>query len=221
MADPITLKAELPEEPSRALWLVKWLLLVPHIFLLVFLWVGLVGSTLIAFFAIIFTGRYPRGLFDYSVGVLRWSWRVTYYGYGALSTDRYPPFSLQSVEDYPADLKIDYPERLKQWMPLVKWLLAAPHYLVLAVLIGGHQGGGESMVGSYHDYQGAFPSLLFLLVLFIAVVLLFTGKMQRDMRRLAVGINRWALRVAAYVGLMTDEYPPFRLMEREEIEEIE
>ena len=91
---------------------------------------------MIAFFAILFTGRYPRGIFDFNAGVLRWTWRVGFYSYWALGTDRYPPFTLRSVPDYPADLEIAYSERLSHWLPLVKWLLAIPHLILVGIFVG-------------------------------------------------------------------------------------
>ena len=82
------------QDLNRWLPLVKWLLAIPHYFVLVFLWLAVLISVIIAWFAILFTGRYPRGLFDFVVGVGRWTNRVVAYAF-VLVTDRYPPFSLQ------------------------------------------------------------------------------------------------------------------------------
>ena len=194
---PVTVEGELDPALGRWLWLVKWLLIIPHVIVLVFLWVAFIVLTVVALFAILFTGKYPRGIFDFNVGVLRWSWRVGFYGYNALATDRYPPFSLSS-RDYPANLEVEYPERLSRGLVLIKWwLLAIPHYLVLIPLQGS---GGQRGV-----------DLVTLLVLFGAVGQLFKGRYPRDIFELVLGFNRWTIRVVAYATLMTDEYPPFRL----------
>src|ERR671917_779287 len=210
---PVRVDASL-DAPSRGLWLVKWLLLIPHLVVLVFLWLAFSVVGVIAFFAILFTGRYPRGLFDFNVGVMRWSWRVHYYGYGANGTDRYPPFTLAEVPDYPAHLDVAYPEPLSRGLIFVKWLLAIPHFLVLAVFVGGGLWLG-TRVGDTNDAwdngSNAGWSLVGLLVLIAAIVLLFTGRYPKPLYDLVLGLDRWALRVAAYAALMTDRYPPFRL----------
>jgi len=211
---PVCVNAAPTPDPrqSRGLWLVKWLLLVPHYIVLVFLWVAFVALTAVAFVAILFTGRYPRAIFAFNAGVLRWTWRVQYYGYGALATDRYPPFTLHDVPDYPAHLEIAYPERLSRGLALVKWLLAAPHYLVLALLLGiGGDAAGPAGALNADGGRASFWGLIQILVAVAAVVLLFRGRYPRRLYDLVIGLDRWVLRVAAYVALMTDDYPPFHL----------
>ena len=202
---PLRVEGELDASLSRWLWLVKWLLVIPHVIVLVFLWIGLAFSTAVAFFAILITGRYPRAIFDYNAGVLRWSWRVGFYACSALATDRYPPFSLADAADYPARLAIEYPASLSRGRLLVKWwLLAIPHYLVIAVF--------EGVAWAAVDTSNGFGvGLIGLLVVWAGVVLLFTGRYPRSVYDFVMGMNRWVFRVAAYSLLMTDVYPPFRL----------
>jgi hypothetical protein len=157
------------------LWLLKWLLVIPHVIVLVFLWIAFVALTVVAFFAILFTGRYP-------------------------------PFTLADVPDYPARLEVEPPQALSRGLVLVKWwLLALPHYLIVAVFAGGAWAGW----GAANDNDMTWSSgggLIGLLVCIAAVVLLFTGLFD-----FVMGMNRWCYRVAAYATLMTDTYPPFRL----------
>jgi len=208
---PVRLVAVAEPAPGRWLWLVKWLLAIPHYVVLFFLWLAFWVLTVVAFFAILFTARYPRALFDFNVGVLRWTWRVGYYAYGALATDRYPPFSLDPDPSYPADLEVAYPQRLSRGLVLVKWwLLVLPHYVVLSLFLG--TGIWWVQEASSNDWQWVWGGgLLGLLVLVAAVVLLFTGRYPRAVYDLVMGVDRWAVRVGAYAALMTDEYPPFRL----------
>lgn len=206
---PLRLEGRLDPGLSRWLWVVKWFLALPHYVVLAFLWLGFVVATVVAFVAILVTGRYPRVLFDYDVGVLRWSWRVAHYSWSALGTDRYPPFTLEDVPDYPAHLDVDYPEHLSRGLVLVKWwLLALPHHVVVGLLIGG----GIWVAGRDDPWLGiASGGLIGILVLVAAVVLAFTGRYPVALYDLVLGLNRWVYRVAAYAALMTDVYPPFRL----------
>jgi hypothetical protein len=149
---------------------------------------------------ILFTGKYPRGLFDYNVGVMRWTWRVGFYSYQALGTDKYPPFTLQKRDDYPADLDVAYPERLSKGLVLVKWwLLAIPHYIAVGFMQGG--------------FGWQYGGLQIALVAFAAVGNLFNRKYPGDIYEFVMGINRWAYRVCTYAALMTDKYPPFNIRE--------
>jgi len=180
-AYPVRVDASLDAPPSRGLWLVKWILVIPHYIVLAFLWVAFVVLSAVALVAIVVTGRYPRAIFEFNVGVLRWTWRVQYYATGAFGTDRYPPFTLADVPSYPAHLQVEYPQRL------------------------GRLGGNLWMFG----WGGL--GLIGIVALIAAVVLLVTGRYPERIFDLVLGLNRWVLRVAAYAGLMTDKYPPFRL----------
>lgn len=202
---PVRVEAQLDQPLNRFLWLVKWIAVLPHMVVLAFLWVAFVLTTPVAGIAILFTGRYPRSLFDFNVGVLRWTWRVSYYATSAFGTDAYPPFTLADV-DYPARLDVAHPDRLSRGLVLVKWwLLVIPHALVVAVLTGPAWSVGD-------DARFALGGgLIGLLAVIAGVVLLLTGSYPQALFDLLIGLNRWVYRTIAYAALMTDVYPPFRL----------
>jgi hypothetical protein len=207
---PLHLEGTLDPPLSRWLWLVKWLLVIPHVIVLMFLWLAFIVLSVVAFFAILVTASYPRTIFDFNAGVLRWSWRVAFYSYSALGTDRYPPFTLADVPDYPARLDVQYTQSLSRGLVLVKWwLLALPHYLIVGVFAGGAWAGWNAANDHWTWTSGG--GLIGLLVFIAGVVLLFTGRYPKAIFDFVLGMDRWVYRVIAYAALMTDSYPPFRL----------
>ena len=199
-AYPARLEGHLERPLSPWLWLVKWLLLIPHFVALAFLWLAVIVLTFGAGVAILFTGRYPRTIFEFNAGVMRWTWRVGFYGVSAFGTDRYPPFSLEPDPDYPADFTVEYPEHLARGLVLVKWwLLALPHYLIVAVFVGGWETGGAGL------------GLIGLLAVIAMVINAFRHHYPESIFDFVMGLNRWCYRVLAYAALMRDEYPPFRI----------
>ena len=136
---------------------------------------------------IIFRQRYPRWWFDFSRELTRFGYRVG--AYLVLLTDQYP----STVEEQAIHLEIDYPNvqnDLNRWMPLVKWLLAIPHYIVLGLL--------------------AIAAFFAVVIAWFAI--LATGQYPRGLFDFVVGVGRWCLRVDAYAFLLvTDRYPPFSL----------
>lgn len=183
---PVRFDVEYPDGLSRLLIFIKWLLAIPHFIILYALSVVLSAITIIAFFAILFTTRYPKGLFNIAVGVMRWQANV--YAYILLLRDDYPPFSWESGQ-YPLTLEIEYPDTLNRWLPLIKWLLIIPNMIVFLIV--------------------AIVAYIFLIIAWFAI--LFTGNFPRGMFNFVVGAMRWSLRLNAYTYLMRDEYPPFSL----------
>lgn len=209
---PVVLTAHLDPGLSRWKWLVKWFLAIPHYFALALLWPAFLMVTIAAGICILVTGRYPRSLFDFTTGVLRWTWRVSYYAAsGGIGTDQYPPFTLGVVADYPATLEVAYPEQLSRGLVLVKWwLLALPHFVIIWLVttnwwsapLAGNDGFNSPL---------AVGGILGLATVIAGVVLLITGRYPDQLFDPIVGFNRWIYRVICYATLMTDRYPPFRL----------
>ncbi len=184
-ANPVRLEGRVDPGLSRWLWVVKWVLAIPHFIVLAFLWIAFVVLTVVAFFAILFTARYPRGIFEFNLGVLRWTWRVAFYSYGALGTDRYPPFTLGAAPDYPATLDVAYPGELSRGLVLVKWwLLAIPALPRRRCLLSGRlaswAGGGDGLVGR----SSGGPGLISLLVFFAGLALALHGALPARHLRL-------------------------------------
>jgi hypothetical protein len=204
-AYPVRLEGELQPELNRGLWLVKWFLLIPHLIVLGFLWSAFVVLTVVAFVTQLRGGRYPRRIFDFNLGVLRWTWRVNFYGYGALGTDRYPPFTLGPALDYPAHLEIDYPDDQDTGQQLLSaWLAGIPQYVIASIL-----GGGAGV--AWAAEHSLFTGLIGALVLVAALSLAVDGQYPRSLFDYVIGLNRWVIRVVAYGALMTTAYPPFLL----------
>ncbi len=207
---PVMVEGRIDPNLSRGMWLIKWFLAIPHYIALAVLFPVFLVLTIGAFFAILFTGRYPRSIFDFNVGVLRWGYRVGYYAFNPAATDKYPPFALRDM-DYPARLDVAYPEQLSRGLVLVKWwLLAIPHYLIVGLFTSGLV-WWTTDVGTGDNVLEIGGGLIGLLTLVALVILLFTARYPRELFSLVMGLNRWVYRVIAYAALMRDEYPPFRL----------
>ena len=203
---PVRVDGQLDPGLSRWLWLVKWLLAIPHFVVLVFLWLAFIVLSVVAFFAILFTGRYPRGIFDFNVGVLRWTWRVSFY---ALRRARHRPLPAVHAREHDPTTRrtstFDYPEHLSRGLVLVKWwLLAIPHYLIVGLFLGGgvfawrygrrrRRRRPDRPAGADRGWRCC------------------SRGGTRAVFRPRDGDEPVGARVVAYAALMTDAYPPFRL----------
>ncbi|MCJ1697914.1 DUF4389 domain-containing protein [Rathayibacter caricis] len=203
---PSRLTGTLDAHLSRGLWLVKWILALPHLVILAFLWAAVAVTSVVAGFAILFTTHYPRPLFAFTIGVIRWSWRVTFYAFAPLGTDKYPPFTLAEA-DYPATFTVERAPRYSRGLVLVKsWLLAIPHLVIVGIFTSA-----PATVDVGDDRTTIGFSLLGALSLIVGAMLLFTGRYRPALFALIMGLCRWNSRVLTYVLLLRDEYPPFRL----------
>ncbi|MCB0827728.1 MAG: DUF4389 domain-containing protein [Solirubrobacterales bacterium] len=182
---PVSVFADMQDEYVRFLPLVKWLLLIPHYVVLFFLGIAAMVVAFIAFFATLFTGRYPRGMWDFMRNVQRWVLRV--YAYLFLITDQYPPFSLEEEAGDPVRLEAAYPEHVSRWRPLFAWLIVIP-YAIVAALIG--------VLGQ-------------VCALFALFTIIFTKKIPEDLFKIIRVSFNWQMRASFYSYWMSTEYPPF------------
>jgi hypothetical protein len=185
LAYPVRLEIDYLAQPGRLSTFFRGLLVIPHLIALTFVGIGALFAILIAWVAVLFTGRFPQGLFDFVVGVMRWGARVSAYMF--LMTDRFPPFSLAEHPEYPARLEVDYPGELARWRPLVNWLLVIPFGYAASALLGA--------------------AYFVVMVAWFAIV--FTGRYPEGMFDFVTIPLRWSLRHTAYGYFMVDKYPPF------------
>ena len=183
---PVAVEGEYQERINRFLWLIKWILAIPNWFVLLIFSIPSIVTYPAAWLIIIITGRYPRWLWDYHFGLLRWGWRLNFYAYQMGGTDRYPPFSLGD-QDYPASITIEYPLTSSRLTVLFRWILVIPHWIIVSII----------------------SEVVSILVLIALVVVLITGAYPRTLFDFNLGLNRWRYRVSAYGGFLRDEYPPF------------
>jgi hypothetical protein len=182
---PVHLDIDRQDDYSRFMPLIKWLLAIPHFIALIVLGIGAAIVAIISFFAVLFTGRYPEGMFNYMVGVHRWANRVLAYVF--LMVDPYPPFTLEDDPSYPVRFDIDYPERVERWRPLLTWLLVIPFLIV-----------------AYFVYL-----LAEIMVFFAFFTILFTRQFPEGLFNIArIGL-RWQARGNAYAYWLVTKYPPF------------
>jgi len=183
--EALRLEIDRQEEYSRFMPLIKWLLIVPHLIVLAFLAIGALFVVIFAFFAVLITGRFPRGAFDFLVGVYRWSVRVN--AYARLMVDPYPPFSLEDDPAYPARFELAYPESVERWRPLVAWLLIIPYAIVAWVI----------------NIAAGFATL------FAFFTILFTKRYPEGLFEIVLVSTRWNARTIAYGHFALTKYPEF------------
>ena len=188
---PVRVALDAPLEVARWRPFFNWVLAIPHLIISNVL-TNVTGIVVfISWFAFLFTGKFPPGLFRFVAMSQRYQWRAVSHAIGL--REPYPPFEFEMVSEDPgadpARYAVDEPEVLSRGLIFIKWLLAFPHYVALFFVV----------IGAFFAWIiGAFA-------------VLFTGAWPQGIRDFLVGTTRWGSRVTAYVYLMRDEYPPFSL----------
>ena len=196
---PVSVTVTRPDRQSRAKsfplgigTFIRLLLAIPHFVILYFFQIVMVFVCFMATFVILFTGRFPRDMFDLVESYFRWLTNVQ--GYVMKLYDTYPPFSM-TQQDYPLHVDVAYPEHSSRLLNfpifgfIIKALALIPHFFVLGVL----------------------GLVAFVMVFFAAFAILFTGSFPAGMHRFVSGVLRWGLRLSAYIYALTDTYPPYSL----------
>jgi len=184
---PVQFDVGYQREYKRWMPLVKWLLAIPHWFVLLFLLIGAGVAVIAAWFAVLFTGRYPAGLFTFLVGVIRWVMRV--FAYTMLLVDPYPPFSLEDDPTYPVRFNVDYPPdgKIARWRVFFAWVPVIPQLIIGSVVV--------------------WVAYILEVVAFFAI--LFRKQIPRGVFDLIVNAQRFSLRANAYAYWLTERYPGF------------
>jgi len=184
-AYPVDVDAELLPEYSRFMPLIKWLILIPHYICLIALGIGAFFVMIAAFFATLFTARYPEGMWNYMVGLQRWVLRVM--AYHMFISDKYPPFTLQETPDDTVRLEAQYPEHVSRWRPFFAWLIILPYSIVASIIywVAG------------------------ICAIFAFFTILFTKKIPAGLFGVIRNGFTWNMRAGFYSGWMSTEYPPF------------
>ena len=185
---PVQIDLDSPLEITR--WRVfQGILAVPHIIVMYGLLIAYFLAQVAAWFVILFTGKMPEGIFNFMVMVQRYQWRVA--TYTTFMREPYPPFDFTTSPTDPggdpATLSAQYPEKWSRLLLFVRFFMAIPHFIALIVM----------GIGAY----------IAIVIGFFAV--LFTGKWPEGLRNYVLGVMRWGYRVSAFIGLLTDVYPPF------------
>ena len=184
---PVSYDIDVPESLSRWLWLFKGFLLIPHMIILWFLGVASMFVLALSWLIIVITGRQPKSLWDFLLGVNRWSLRTN--AYASHMTDKYPPFSMSDEPTYPVRINAEFATIRSRLSVFFRWFMLIPQWIVVWFL----------------------SSVFWILMWINILIVIFSGKPHSEIFEFMIGMNRWMARVNLYGQLITDQYPPFSL----------
>lgn len=212
-AYPLRVVMNRDENLSRWLWIIKGIMVIPHYIVMFFLAIPLILVIPIAWISVVVTGVYPKALWDYVVGVQRWSFRLSSYS-STLITDKYPPFTLQDDPEYPARYLPRYPEKgeLSRLTVFFRLILAIPVLFLVGLLtINPNTWGYMQSPRQEFGFLANIISIMGLLSLAAGLSILITGKYSDGIFKWLSAFQRFSARVSAYVLFLVEPYPPIRL----------